>query len=289
MIVEGRYVADMTHPVPIEPHAVIAQWEGEKVTVWSTDPDAVPGPRTASPQTLEMAESRVRIVVPHLGGGFGGKCEFHFEAHIAALSRAAGRPVRLVFDRRRGVRRPPTWPVTDVVATSGPASGATARSSPTRRRLVLDTGAYATHGPVITEIATMMAAGPYRMPNLLVEGRTAYTNRTPAGSTRAPSGPQVCWAIEQHMDALASRLGMDPLAFRLRNIAEEGDLGPSGQTLREDRRAGEPRGGGPPHRLGCARCRRGEGKGLRASAGGAARRARPAPTSSSTPTAAPRS
>ncbi len=56
-------------------------------------------------------------------------------------------------------------------------------------RLVLDTGAYATHGPVITEIATMMAAGPYRLPNLFVEGRTAYTNRTPAGSTRAPSGP----------------------------------------------------------------------------------------------------
>ena len=77
----------------------------------------------------------------------------------------------------------------------------------------------------------MMAAGPYRLPNLFVEGRTAYTNRTPAGSTRAPSGPQVCWALEQHVDAVANELGMDPLALRLRNVAEEGDLGPSGQTF----------------------------------------------------------
>jgi CO/xanthine dehydrogenase Mo-binding subunit len=229
VIVEGRYVADMTHPVPIEPHAVIAQWEGDKVTVWSTTQTPFPA-RTGVTETLQMPESRVRIVVPHLGGGFGGKCEFHFEAHIAALSRAARRPVRLVFDRRQ-----------EFIATDMARHGviATFRTGVRRdgtitahdARLILDTGAYATHGPVITEIATMMAAGPYRLPNLFVEGRTAYTNRTPAGSTRAPSGPQVCWALEQQIDAVANELGMDPLAFRLKNVAEEGDLGPSGQTF----------------------------------------------------------
>jgi CO/xanthine dehydrogenase Mo-binding subunit len=229
VIVEGRYVADMTHPVPIEPHAVIAQWEGDKVTVWSTTQTPFPA-RTGVTQTLEMPESRVRIVVPHLGGGFGGKCEFHFEAHIAALSRAARRPVRLVFDRRQ------EFVATDmarhgVVATFRTGVKRDGTITAHEAHLVLDTGAYATHGPVITEIATMMAAGPYRLPNLLVEGRTAYTNRTPAGSTRAPSGPQVCWALEQHVDTLAGRLGMDPLEFRLRNVAEEGDLGPSGQTF----------------------------------------------------------
>src|SRR3990170_4883933 len=98
-------------------------------------------------------------------------------------------------------------------------------------RLILDTGAYATHGPVITEIATMMAAGHYRHPNMLVEGRTVYSNRTPAGSTRAPSGPQVCWALEQHVDAIAERLGLDKLEFRLRNIVAEGDEGPTGQRF----------------------------------------------------------
>jgi CO/xanthine dehydrogenase Mo-binding subunit len=228
-IVEGRYVADMTHPVPIEPHAVLAQWEGDRVTVWSTTQAPFPA-RTGVTQTLDLAESRVRVVVPHLGGGFGGKCEFHFEAHVAALARAARRPVRLVFDRRQ-----------EFVATDMARHGVIASFRTGVRRdgtitaheahLILDTGAYATHGPVITEIATMMAAGPYRLPNLHVEGRTVYTDRTPAGSTRAPSGPQVCWALEQHIDTLASRVGLDPLAFRLRNIVEEGDLGPTGQRF----------------------------------------------------------
>ena len=230
VVVEGRYVADMTHPVPIEPHAVHRPVGGRQGHGLEHDPDAVPAPGPASPRRSRCPESRVRIVVPHLGGGFGGKCEFHFEAHIAALSRAARRPVRLVFDRRQ------EFVATDmarhgVVATFRTGVKRDGTITAHEAHLVLDTGAYATHGPIITEIATMMAAGPYRLPNLLVEGRTAYTNRTPAGSTRAPSGPQVCWALEQHVDELAGTLGMDPLAFRLRNVAEEGDLGPSGQTF----------------------------------------------------------
>jgi len=228
-IVEGRYVADMSHPVPIEPHAVLAQWEGDRVTVWSTTQTPFPA-RNGLTRTLELPESAVRVVVPHLGGGFGGKCEFHFEAHVAALARAARRPVRLVFDRRQ------EFTATDmarhgIIATFRTGVRRDGTIVAHEASLILDTGAYATHGPVITEIATMMAAGPYRHPNMLVEGRTVYSNRTPAGSTRAPSGPQVCWALEQHVDAIAERLGLDKLEFRLRNIVAEGDEGPTGQRF----------------------------------------------------------
>ena len=98
IVVSERYEADMSHAVPIEPHAVVAQWQGDKVTIWSST--QVPFiARSGVATTLEMPESHVRVIVPYLGGGFGGKCEFHFEAHIAALSRAARRPVRLVFSR----------------------------------------------------------------------------------------------------------------------------------------------------------------------------------------------
>src|SRR3990172_11838666 len=114
--------------------------------------------------------------------------------------------------------------------------------------LILDTGAYATHGPVITEIATMMAAGPYRHPNMLVEGRTVYSNRTPAGSTRAPSGPQGCWALQQHVDAIAERLGLDKLEFRLRNIVAEGDEGPTRQRFDKIRARESPLEAAPPPR-----------------------------------------
>jgi CO/xanthine dehydrogenase Mo-binding subunit len=111
IVVSERYEADMSHAVPIEPHAVVAQWQGDKVTIWSST--QVPFiARAGVATTLEMPESHVRVIVPYLGGGFGGKCEFHYEAHIAALSRAAKRPVRLV---------------------SRPASCRTARSSPGAR------------------------------------------------------------------------------------------------------------------------------------------------------------
>ena len=127
-VVKERYVADMSHAVPIEPHAAVAQWQGDNVTVWSST--QVPHiARSGVATTLELPESHVRIIVPHLGGGFGGKCEFHYEAHVAALARATDRPVRLVFSRA-GSSSPPTTAARVRSSSSRPASCATARSSP---------------------------------------------------------------------------------------------------------------------------------------------------------------
>jgi CO/xanthine dehydrogenase Mo-binding subunit len=228
-VVEERYHVDMTHAVPIEPHAILAQWEGDHVTIWTTS--QVPFlARSGVAETLGIPESKVRIVVPHLGGGFGGKCEFHFEAHVAALARKARRPVRLVFTRHEEfiapdkVRHPMVIDLQTGLAQDGMI---TAR----RATVYLDSGAYASDAPAIAEIATMMAAGPYRIPHLRIAAHTMYTNRTPAGSVRAPSGPQVCWAVEQHTDVLAERAGLDPVEFRRRNLAREGDEGPTGQRM----------------------------------------------------------
>ena len=90
----------MSHAVPIEPHAVVAQWQGDRVTIWSST--QVPFiARSGVATTLEMPEATSASSCPHLGGGFGGKCEFHYEAQVAALARRrAGGPVRLVFSRR---------------------------------------------------------------------------------------------------------------------------------------------------------------------------------------------
>ena len=105
VVVTSRYVADASHAVPIEPRAILAQWEGDKVTIWSST--QVPfAARDGVCETLRLPTNRVRVIVPHLGGGFGGKCGFHYEAQVAALARAARRPVRLVFSRPRGVHRP---------------------------------------------------------------------------------------------------------------------------------------------------------------------------------------
>jgi CO/xanthine dehydrogenase Mo-binding subunit len=229
-IIEERYTCDQSHPVPIEPHAVVAQWQGEKVTVWSTS--QVPfSARAGVAETLQIPESNVRVIVPHLGGGFGGKCEFHFEAHVAALARKAGRPVRVVFTRHDEFVAPDkvNHPLVIDLKTGVTRDGMmTARSA----RIFLDTGAYASDAPSIAEIATMMAAGPYDIPSLDIEAHTVYTNKTPAGSVRAPSGPQVAWAVEQHTDEVGRQVGLDGYQVRLRNLLEDGDEGPTGQRMK---------------------------------------------------------
>ena len=98
LIVRSRYVADGSHGVPIEPRAIVAQWQGDRLTVWSSSQTPFIA-RSGVADTLGIPESNVRIIVPLLGGGFGSKCDFHYEAHVAALARAAGRPVKLVFSR----------------------------------------------------------------------------------------------------------------------------------------------------------------------------------------------
>ena len=228
-VVEERYSCDMSHPVPIEPHGVVAQWAGEKVTVWSST--QVPfSARAGVAETLQLPESSVRIIVPALGGGFGGKCEFHFEAHAAALARKAGRPVRIILSRHDEFVAPDkvNHPMTIELKTGVKRDGTmTARSA----RIVMDTGAYASDAPSIAEIATMMAAGPYRIPNLKIDCHTVYTNKTPAGSVRAPSGPQVAWAVEQHTDEVGARVGLNGYEVRKRNLLAAGDEGPTGQRM----------------------------------------------------------
>ena len=98
-------------------------------------------------------------------------------------------------------------------------------------RIYFDTGAFAGSGPGVASVATMVLAGPYRTPNLLLEGFAVYTNKTNCGSYRAPSGPQANFAVESQMDIIADALGIDPLELRLRNIVREGDEGPTGQVL----------------------------------------------------------
>ena len=231
IVVKERYVADMSHAVPIEPRAILAQWQGDKVTIWSST--QVPYvARIGVATTLEIPESHVRIVVPHLGGGFGGKCEFHYEAQVAALARVARRPVRLVFSRREEFVAPDHRREGQVLELeTGVRKDGSIVSR--RGRLILDNGAYGADAPFFPQLAAMMAVGPYKVENVFVDASLAYTNTTPSGSVRAPTAPQACWAVEQHMDSVAEKLGMDPVEFRRMNIVRNGDEGPTRQVFED--------------------------------------------------------
>jgi CO/xanthine dehydrogenase Mo-binding subunit len=229
IVVKGRYVADASQGAPIEPRAVIAQWQGDRVTVWSST--QVPfAARSGVADVLQIPESHVRIVVPLLGGGFGSKCDFHFEGHVAALARAARRPVKLVFTREEEFIAPDHRREGMVIEleTGARRDGAIVAR---RGRLVLDGGAYCGEGGFFSQLAAMHAVGPYVVENVRVESTLVYTNNQPSGSIRAPTAPQVCWALEQHTDELAEALELDPVELRRRTLIAEGDEGPTHQVF----------------------------------------------------------
>jgi CO/xanthine dehydrogenase Mo-binding subunit len=230
-VITSRYVADGSHAAPIEPRAVVAQWEGNKVTIWTST--QVPfDARAGVCETLGLPANRVRIIVPHLGGGFGGKCGFHYEAHIAALARVAKRPVRLVFSRHEEFIAPDRrreGMVIDITTGVRNDGSITARKA----WIAIDNGAYTADSGFFPQLAAMHVSGPYRIPNLYVAAHLVYTNHQPSGSVRAPTAPQSCWAIESHTDEVAGALGMDPVEFRRRNAVDTGVEGPSGQTYGE--------------------------------------------------------
>jgi CO/xanthine dehydrogenase Mo-binding subunit len=231
VVVTSRYESDASQGVPIEPRAVVAQWRGDEVTIWSST--QVPyAARSGVAQTLQVPEANVRIVVPLLGGGFGAKCDLHFEAQVAALARAARRPVKLVFSREEefraiAQRREGIVMEFETGATRG------GRLVARRARLVLDKGAYCGEGGFLGQMAAMHACGPYVIDHVFVESYLNYTNHQPSGSVRAPTAPQVCWGLEQHMDEVAAELGIDPVELRRRTLIEKGAEGPTRQVFDE--------------------------------------------------------
>ncbi|HEY6797818.1 MAG TPA: xanthine dehydrogenase family protein molybdopterin-binding subunit [Kineosporiaceae bacterium] len=228
VVIRGRYVAEACQGAPIEPRAILAEWAGDGVTIWSST--QVPfAARSGVARALELPESRVRVVVPLLGGGFGSKCDFHFEAHVAALARATRRPVKLVFSRREEFIAPDHRREGMLIELE---TGATrdGRLVARRARLVLDGGAYCGEGGFFAQMAAMHACGPYVIENVSVEALLVYSTNQPSSSIRAPTAPQTCWALEQHLDEVAAALALDPAELRRRTLIENGSVGPTGQV-----------------------------------------------------------
>jgi len=228
-VFEDIFTLPATQHCFLETHACIASVEpGGRITVWATtqNPFVV---RTQLANIFKVPVAKVRVVVPYLGGGYGGKVYPKIEPITVALSLKAQRPVRVVLSREEVF-----YTITKHAAVIRMKTGVKSDGTLVAREceIHLDTGAYAEIGPRVAKKSGYTAAGPYRIPNLQIDSYSVYTNKPPAGAFRGFGVSQSAWAVESQMDIIAAALKMDPLELRLKNGYDEGDKFVTEETLR---------------------------------------------------------
>jgi len=182
-------------------------------------------------RVLGLPLSKVKIITPYIGGGFGGKddegpltC-----AKAALVAYLTGKPALIVYSREESIKTHPKREAAIIRYKSG--ADEEGRLTAIDVTIIHDTGAYANRGPFILWRATMHASGPYVVPNARVDGYAVYTNKVYQGSFRGFGNLSIQFAVERQMDQLAEKLGLDPVDFRLRNIVREGSYTLTNQLL----------------------------------------------------------
>jgi CO/xanthine dehydrogenase Mo-binding subunit len=210
----------------MEPHATVAQFEGDRLTLWAA---------TQEPFTLrehladifQLPLNKIRVIVPYVGGGYGGKLAVKTEPLAAALAWKAKRPVRLAHTIEESFKTVSRHPARVTIKTGVMNNGKLV----VRQCLIhMETGAYADAGPRVTQKAGYRCFGPYRLPHMQTDAYTVYTNTVPAGAYRGFGTLQVTWAYESQMDIIAEKLDIDPLEFRLKNLLRKGEVYTPGDT-----------------------------------------------------------
>lgn len=233
-VVEREFFTATVHQGYIEPQTATAEWRSDgQLTVWTSTQGAFPV-RTQLALILQHPVSQIKVVPCEIGGGFGGKINVYLEPVAAVLSRKTGRPIKMTMDRA------------EVLTGTGPTPGtymrvkmgvdAEGRITAAEAELAFEAGGYP-GSPIGAGCMTVFA--PYKLDNVRIDGYDVLVNKPKSAAYRAPGATQAEYASETVVDELCRLLGMDPLEFRLKNGAKQGDW----------------RAGGPPYqRIGNLEC-----------------------------------
>ncbi len=229
-VFEHNFSTHQNHQTYLEPHASLAQPDGQGgLTIWSST-QGVFTVQTLIAKVLEISMTKVRVIGSTVGGGFGGK-KPRTDMYAAAMAMASGKPVLVQFTRDEdfiaGLPRHPT--VTRIKSGVMRDGRVVARQA----RLYYDTGAYSDHGPTIAAGGAFYARGVYNIPNADIKAYTVYTNKTISSAFRGYGCPQATFAVESHMDIIANELGIEPIELRRMNGMDHGDTLVNGQKLEE--------------------------------------------------------
>lgn len=230
-IFEDEFSVPAVAHVPMETHVTIAQADpySNKVKIWSSaqSPFAV---RQLLAKSLGIAKSDVNVIVPYIGGGFGGKAGVHLEPLASVLSKAVkGRPVKLKMTREEEFNILPTRAGMRARFKTGINKDGKIVAMEVYHDW--DSGAYADYGVNVGKTAVYSGAGPYEIPNIELHSRTIYTNKVFSTAYRGFGHLETHWAAERHMDMMAQKLGIDPYDLRMKNLLRPGSTTISGELI----------------------------------------------------------
>jgi|CXWL01.1.fsa_nt_gi CO/xanthine dehydrogenase Mo-binding subunit len=229
-IFEDTFTSPLAQQASLEPHVTAAQWEGDQLTVWAGTQAPYMVRRVLS-EIFGIEQNKIRVIVPSLGGSYGGKGHIRIEPLVAAMSRKTnGRPVKFVLSRAEEFVTVTKHAASITLKTGVKRDGTfTARQV----RVYWNGGAYADASPLLVPQGMVRAVGPYRIPAVHVDSFGIYTNLPPAGAYRGAMSSQTTWAYESQMDIIARKMGWDPLEFRLKNLFISGDQFATGEILHD--------------------------------------------------------
>lgn len=218
VVVEEQFKLPVVKHCQLETQAAVASYSSAgNLTVWSTTQSPHPL-RGLLAKLFGIPAGKVRVTnPPYIGGGFGSHVgtSAKTEPIAAALSILAGKPVKLVYDRKEDFIASPTRHSGYITVKLGAKKDGTFQAL--YLKAVLNTGAYACAGPDVTAVLGVTNISIYQIPNVMYDGVCVYTNTTTAGAMRGFGNPQGNFAVESTVDILAGKLGMDPVELRLKN------------------------------------------------------------------------
>jgi len=217
-VFEHTFRTQQVMHTPLEPLVSVAEPRESSLTIHtaSQSPSFV---RIELARLLGWPENRIRVRTPFVGGGFGAKLYIKLEALVAVLALLTRRPVKVSLTMEEQF-----FTITKHAATFKIRSGVAQDGRITARHCEVwwNGGAYADIGPRVTQKSGFTAPGPYDIEHVAIDSYALYTNLPPAGALRGFGIPQLVWAYESHTDLIARALGIDPIAFRRKNILREG-------------------------------------------------------------------
>lgn len=218
-VLEAVYTTPTIQHVSLEPHVVLASVGGDGRILVQSSTQTPHHLRRQLADIFGVPMSQVRVTVPTLGGGFGGKCYPEIEPIAVLLAQKTRRPVKMTLSRAE-----------EFVTTARHATELHVKSGHTRdgkivaveARLLYDNGAYMETADRVVRHAARALTAPYQIPHVKITAVGYYTTSTPCGPFRAPGAAQAVFAMESHLDEVARAIGIDGLELRLRNVVTSG-------------------------------------------------------------------